>query len=224
MWRAHAAAALALLAVAGGAPAAGAELGGTIRLIERGKPIGPAEAELDRGVVWFVPEARGGAPKPVRAEMVTKRKQFDPQVLVVPVGSTVAFPNQDPILHNVFSVSSGNGFDLGLVGAGEGKEATFRSPGIVQVFCNVHHKMFAHVVVVDTAHHGRADAAGAFRLAGLPTGRGTLHYWHERGDPGSLALTLPRAAPVEIAIEVTRPRLPPHKNKFGKPYSRRDYG
>lgn len=71
---------------------------------------------------------------------------------MVPAGSTVRFPNQDSILHNVFSVSRANRFDLGLYRRGEGKSATFRQPGVVRVFCNVHHSMVAYVVVVETPH------------------------------------------------------------------------
>lgn len=223
MWRVRAVA-LAALLVAAGAPLPAAELAGAIRLVEKGRPVPNAGAALERAVVWFVPEDGLRPPRPERARMVTVGKQFDPQVLVVPVGSTVDFPNQDPILHNVFSVSGENAFDFGLVGAGAGKSATFRAPGIVQVFCNVHHRMFAHVVVVPSAHYGLADSRGLFRLDGLPSGRGTLHYWHERGEPGSIGLALPRRDVVEVAIEVTRPRLPPHKNKFGRSYSRAGYG
>ncbi len=223
MWRVRAAA-LAAVLVAAGAPVPAAELAGAIRLVEKGRPVATESAELDRAVVWFVPDDDVAPPHPQRARMVTVRKQFEPQVLVVAVGSTVDFPNQDPILHNVFSVSGRNAFDFGLVGAGGGKSVTFGAAGIVQVFCNVHHRMFAHVVVVESAFHGLAGKAGAFQLSGLPSGRGTLHFWHERGEPGSVRVALPRRDRVEVEIEVTRPRLPPHKNKFGRSYSRAGYG
>jgi len=213
-------------------PVGGAELAGRVRLTEKGKATADASADPRRAVVWYEPEAKpagAGEPaaaplRPVAAEMLTVRKQFSPQVLVVPVGSTVRFPNQDPILHNVFSVSGGNAFDLGLVGAGKGKEAVFREAGVVRVFCNVHHAMFGHVVVVATPHFAQPGADGAFRLAGLPAGRGTLRFWHERGEVQSRAVTLPSAAPLELAIEITQPRVPPHRNKFGKSYSGGGYG
>ncbi len=213
-------------------PARGAELAGSVRLTEKGKATADASADPRRAVVWYEPEAKpagageaADAPlRPVVAEMLTVKKQFSPQVLVVPVGSTVRFPNQDPILHNVFSVSGGNAFDLGLVGAGKGKEAVFRAAGVVRVFCNVHHAMFGHVVVVATPHFAQPGADGAFRLTGLPPGRGTLRFWHERGEVQSRPVTLPAAAPVELAIEITQPRVPPHKNKFGKSYSGGSYG
>lgn len=200
-----------------------AQLVGRLSLAEKGKPARTAAADLDRAVVWFEPAQKARPAAPVAAEMVTLRKQFQPQLLVVPVGSTVRFPNQDPILHNVFSVSGGNAFDLGLVGAGKGKEAVFREPGIVAVFCNVHHAMFAHVVVVDTPHFARVDSGGHFQLDGVPAGSGTLVVWHERGEVARRAVTVP-APPLELSIPITRPRVPPHKNKFGKSYSGGRYG
>ncbi len=209
--------------LASGSAGGAAELAGRLELTEKGRPALGAGADLDRGVVWFEPARKGRQPAPVTAEMRTLRKQFQPQLLIVPVGSTVRFPNQDPILHNVFSVSGGNSFDLGLVGAGAGKEAVFREPGVVAVFCNVHHAMFAHVVVVDTPHFARIQGDGRFRLVNVPDGPGTLVYWHERGELARRAVSVP-SAPLELAVPITRPRLPPHKNKFGKSYDRGGYG
>lgn len=223
MWRARPVA-LVVVLLAAAVPAGAAEIAGAVRLVEKGRVVPAAEADLGRAIVWYVPDGKRAPAKPLRARMVTYRKQFDPQVLVVPVGSTVDFPNQDPILHNVFSVSNENAFDLGLVGGGEGKSATFKTAGIVQVFCNVHHKMFAHVVVVDSPYYAQSGVDGRYRIDGLPEGRGVLHYWHERGEPGEVAVQLPRRGPVDVAVEVTQPKLPPHKNKFGRSYSRAGYG
>ncbi len=82
--------------------------------------------------------------------MVTVRKEFLPRVLAVPAGSKVRFPNQDPILHNVFSVSGENRFDLGLYKQGEAKEAHLLQAGMVNVFCNVHHSMVGYIAVLET--------------------------------------------------------------------------
>lgn len=208
-----------------GWPLRGAELAGRVILVEKGKSTADPTADARRAVVWFEPEAGGGAkPAPVVAEMTTVKKQFQPQVLVVPVGSTVRFTNQDPILHNAFSVSGGNAFDSGLVGPGKVKEAVFKEPSVTRVFCNVHHAMYAHVVVVATPFYAQPDARGGFRLDGLPAGRGTLHFWHERSAPQAQPVTLPLAAPLELRLVVDKPRVPPHKNKFGKSYSGGGYG
>lgn len=209
----------ALAAAAVAAPAAGAELAGTLSLVEGRKPV----ADRSGAVVWFVPDARRPPPPAGRFTMTTERKRFEPRVLVVPVGSTVRFPNRDPILHNVFSVSGGNAFDLGLVPRGEGGEARFGEAGVVRVFCNVHHRMVGYVVALDTPFHAVPDAAGRFRLTGLPPGPGRLVVWHERAEPLTRRVD-PAAGPVSLILELTRPLVPPHTNKFGRPYerSRRD--
>jgi plastocyanin len=220
---------IALAAVAVWAVAAVAQprpegrLRGRLVLLEKGRPAGERGLDRSRGAVWFVPDRASGGPAPVAAEMATQKKQFTPQLLVVPVGSTVDFPNFDPIRHNAFSVSGGNAFDLGLVGAGERKPVTFREPGLVRVFCNVHHAMFAHLLVVDTPHFAQPGRDGVFALAGLPAGAGTLHFWHERAETGSRRVVVPAAGELELEREVTLPRVPPHKNKFGKSYSRGAY-
>jgi hypothetical protein len=152
--------------------------------------------------------------------MITRRKRFEPRVLVVPVGSTVRFPNRDPILHNVFSVSGGNAFDLGFVGRGEGGSHEFDEAGIVRVFCNVHHGMVAYVVVMATPFHDTAGADGRFRLSGLPSGAGTLYVWHERGDVTQRRVEASAGGTVDVAVEATRPLVPPHMNKLGRPYAR----
>jgi plastocyanin len=206
-------------------PAPRYRIEGRIQLLEKGRPADRQSVDPRRAAVWFEPDVRRGADpvRPQRAVMSTLRKQFSPQLLIVPVGSTVRFPNQDPILHNVFSVSGGNAFDLGLVGSGEGKSATFREAGLVRVFCNVHHAMFAHVLVVASPHYTQPAEDGRFALDGVLGGAGTLRYWHERSEPQEQRIRVPHIAPLELAVEVTLPRVPPHKNKFGKSYRRSSY-
>ena len=198
-------------------------LQGRLELTQGGAPATDKSLARTHAAVWYEPAAGGKTLAPRHSEMITVRKAFAPAVVIVPVGSSVRFPNQDPILHNVFSVSGKNTFDLGLVGSGKGKSATFREAGIVRVFCNVHHTMFAHVVVVGTPFFARPDAAGNFTLDGLPGGPGTLRFWHERSDPGETKITLPRDAAVKLVAPITQPKVPPHKNKHGKSYARGAY-
>jgi plastocyanin len=226
-----AACAAALAASGGGAqsraastpPAPLHRLEGRIELVEKGRPAGDRTLDRRHAAVWFEPSVAPKPGAPTAAVMTTERKQFSPQVVVVPVGSSVRFPNQDPILHNVFSVSGRNTFDLGLVGKGPGRSATFKEAGIVRVFCNVHHAMFAHVVVVATPHFAVPDAEGRFRLEGLPAGSGRLKFWHERGEVGERLVTLPAAGALALQVEITQPRVPPHKNKVGRAYTRGAY-
>lgn len=200
-----------------------ADVTGTLVLVQEGRNV--AEG-VDQAVVFFTPAKK---PKPAAPadrvaapeipEMATVRKTFTPRMLVVPVGSQVRFPNQDPILHNAFSVSPGNAFDLGLVGKGDGKTITFKEPGLVRVFCNVHQQMAGYVLVLDTPYSVHPDARGAFTLAGLPVGPGTLSVWHERGELTTQQVTLPLRAPVALSLPVSKARVPRHLNKFGKAYS-----
>jgi len=196
---------------------------------------GKPSKEVQAAQVYFTPrdlpagsESSGSAQSPVTEaeeyEIVTVRKEFLPRTLTVPVGSTVRFPNQDVIIHNVFSVSGKNRFDLGLYKRGDGKAATFEQPGVVRVFCNVHHDMVAYILVVDTPHSTSPDFNGNFRLEDLPDGPGTLTVWHERSEPYTRNVTLPLDGPLSIELSVSKPRVPRHSNKFGKPYARRRSG
>jgi plastocyanin len=200
--------------------ATAAELAGRITLEKRGR-----DQKIERGnriLVYFTPAQNGSFDAPDEPfEIITVGKNFVPRTLGVPTGSTVRFPNQDTILHNVFSVSGRNRFDLGLYRRGQSKENLFNHPGTVRVFCNVHHSMVAHLVVVDTIHIGYADTDGRFRLTDLPVGSGTLTAWYERSDPMSREVRLPQNKPLSLTLEVTKPKVPQHDDKHGRSYTRR---
>ena len=205
------------------APAYSEDLQGRVQLLARGGQ-GPAQgSDVRQAVVYFEP----AKPTPVRPaetplEMVTRHKTFEPRLLVVPRGSRVRFPNADPILHNVFSVSSPNQFDLGLNRQGPGKEKRFDDAGLVRVFCNVHHDMVAYILVLETPYHVSPDADGQFVLSGLPRGAGKLTVWHEQADPWTVDVTLPQRTPGSLMarVEVVRPLIPAHLNKLGQSYFR----
>ncbi len=139
--------------------------------------------------------------------MYTQGKNFDPPLLIVPIGSSVAFPNNDPIRHNVYSATPGAAFDLGFYGEGESRDHVFDQPGLVVVNCNVHHVMQAQVLVLPTDYHTRADANGSFRLAELPAGRGVLHFWHPRAAASSLPVSVPTGTSIDRKLVVSKPRI-----------------
>lgn len=204
--------------------AGAADLAGRVRIVEKGKEKTSREARF--AVVYYQPAEPTDLAVPEQPfELVTVRKQFQPRVLAVPVGATVLFPNEDPILHNVFSVSGKNRFDLGLYRKGdEGKSHTFEHSGIVRVFCNVHHSMVAYIAVLDTPHHTNLARDGSFSLRGVPSGKGKLTVWHERADPVTIEVEAGARSPLDIELTITKPRVPQHRNKFGKPYSRKRRG
>lgn len=171
-------------------------------------------------VVVYAEPATGAAParesKPV--SLSQKNKAFAPRVLGVPVGTAVTFPNDDDIFHNVFSLSPGHAFDLGLYRAGASKSRTFASPGLVRVFCNIHPQMTALIVSVATPWVTSAGADGAWRLD-LPPGRYRVTAVSERAAPETIDVTVAgatSAAPVTLDESVSV--AAPHTNKFGKPY------
>jgi len=165
-------------------------ISGRLVLLENGEAVSDPD-EFGQAVAYFEPSADvpvEAAPEPLI--MTTRRRQFEPRVLVVTVGSEVIFPNEDPILHNVFSSSANNPFDLGLYARSEGKTHRFEQPGLVRVFCNVHPAMSAHIVVLDTPHFAIPDSDGNFRLDHLPPGPGRLTVWHERAEPRQIELDI----------------------------------
>jgi plastocyanin len=200
-----------------GAIAAGLE--GTVSLVVDGKPLRAEEAT--EAVVYFR-SAQPGPIEPSSAEytMSTERKQFVPHILPIVVGTVVRFPNQDTILHNAFSTSRDNAFDVGLYAQGEGHTVTFNHAGYVRVYCNVHHSMIGHILVLDTPYFTHPDSAGHFRLDELPEGRGDLVVWHDRAKPWHIKAVPGETPASEVILDLNLRRIPQHMNKFGKPYGK----
>ncbi len=126
---------------------------------------------------------------------------FVPQVLVVPVGATVEFPNNDRVFHNVFSFKDGKRFDLGLYPIGTVKQLRFDKPGLSRVFCNIHPGMAAYVMVVDTPYFAISDDDGRFMVRGVPAGSYTYRAWR----PGGTTLTDSIAVAPGAELEVRWP-------------------
>jgi plastocyanin len=196
-----------------------ATIDGHIDLFSEGKPLRPEEAQ--DAIVYFRPKVPLQAvPVTPAQSMSTVRKQFVPRVLATTVGSEVHFPNQDPILHNAFSTSKDNAFDVGLYAQGDGQTVTFSHVGYVRVYCNVHHSMIGHILVLDTPYFVRPDASGNFHLADVPAVEGDLVIWSERASPWHEVVTGGAAGLMTVKLELTQRRIPTHMNKFGKPYGR----
>ncbi len=156
--------------------------------------------------------------------MVTQKKQFSPRMLVIPLGGTVRFPNLDPIIHNVFSVSGKNRFDAGRFSKGEGTSVTFKHPGMVRIYCNVHHQMNATIHVVENPYFTRADSEGRFSIKNVAAGTYQLTAVHYLGAREQQEVTLTQTtAPlvVDLTLSLVKKKVKPHLNKFGKPYKRK---
>lgn len=131
-------------------------------------------------VLWIekVPSAADTAADDPHPKLAQKDQCFQPRVLPIAVGTTVDFPNLDPIFHNVFSASPIKRFDLGKYPRGHSKSVTFDRVGLVNVYCDIHSHMEAFVLVLPTHAFTQPGADGSFALPRLPSGRYTLHVWH----------------------------------------------
>jgi len=213
MRAAWAVASLVLLGAA--SPAAAGTVRGRLSLVDKG---GRAAADAADAVVWIDgPKAR---PRPSSATVVMKDKAFAPRVVVVPVGGTVEFPNQDPVFHNVFSVSGENRFDLDLYKKPKSGAQRFDRPGLVRVYCNIHPQMSAFVLVRDNPFWARPAKDGTFTIENVPAGDWILRAWHERGGEASQPVAVAADGAVEssLTLDGSRFKSAPHKNKFGKDY------
>lgn len=163
--------------------------------------------ELADTLVYFVPASGGSRARPGHYTVYTHNRDFSPEALAVPQGSTVTFVNLDDVRHNVFSVTPGSAFDLGYQGSGEKAAHVFTRAGIVLISCNVHHSMELDMLVVPTPYVGKVAADGSFTLHGLPAGAGTLHFWNPRAQPVSQAVTLPMDGAVKQQLLAIKPRM-----------------
>lgn len=129
---------------------------------------------------------------PWALRMTQQDIQFQPFVLVVPVGATVAFPNLDRVRHQVYSFSRGNRFELQLYGRDETRTHTFTAAGTAALGCNIHDQMLAYIKVVDTPWASKTPSSGDITLTGVPAGAATLRVWHPRlsGRGNEIAQTL----------------------------------
>jgi len=180
-------------------------------------------------VVWLTPVGRSAAASdsaPQQTEipkLIQKNKSFVPQVLVIPVGSKVEFPNHDPFFHNVFSLFEGKRFNLGLYEGGSTRFVSFDRPGISYIFCNIHPQMHAVIIALDTPYHAISDARGEIVIAGVPPGRYSMQIFHPAASPDELnalshEITVAPGDSFIGTLSIAENNLTAHKNMYGHDY------
>lgn len=162
-------------------------------------------AAVDEAVAYAIPEGRRSAAPTRGAVLDQKNRAFVPHVLAVQTGTSVKFPNSDNVRHQVYSFSPAKRFQLPLYEGMPAAPVVFDKPGVVTLGCNIHDRMSAYVVVVDTPHFGEAEK-GRVTLQGLPEGRYSLHVWYPgmRTEPPVQELSLAAAETRDVQVRVDR--------------------
>ncbi|MCC5866760.1 MAG: hypothetical protein JJU31_16690 [Wenzhouxiangella sp.] len=204
-----------------GTVAGSASIAGSIEVLRNGRPLPFAATFLGQTVVAWRPADGVETPPLPEQTIVTRRSRFFPQTMAITSGTSVRFPNMDTIEHNVFSLTPGHRFDVGLYGQGQGRTHRFDGTGTVELFCNVHPNMAAFLLVLDTPFFASPDDEGNFKLDGLPAGPGELLVWNYRADQPLQRMTLSAdeaTASGAVVVDITRPTVPQHTNKHGESY------
>lgn len=189
---------------------------------------GEARSDNSQAVVWLT-RLDGSFMKRTkdshRYQMVQQNKHFEPSLLVVPVGTVVAFPNKDPWFHNVFSLYRGKRFDLGLYQAGSTHTVKFDRPGASYIFCNIHPQMSAVVLAVDSEYFAISDKSGRVSISDVPAGKYWMHVWYQNASQEALdhlqrevSIGTGTADVGELRLTVNPKRQLAHKNKYGEDY------
>ena len=152
-------------------------------------PAGTVEGRVTSGsptdltnVIVSVEDIEGRFSEPPRPSVMDQRAlRFVPHVLPIVAGTTVEFPNSDPLAHNVFSISETKRFNLGLYQKGTVRQLRFDKPGVVQLLCNVHLEMSGFIVVLPNRYFARVNPDGSYRIPGVPEGKHRVRCWRETG-------------------------------------------
>ena len=199
---------------------------GRVEIVSSKNPDVRKHSDYSGVVVWLEPASGAAIPlAPRKVQMVQRGKRFIPHILAIALGSTVDFPNEDPIFHNAFSNYDGQVFDVSLYPPGSNRSVVFRREGVVRVFCNIHPTMSAVIVVLKSPNFAISARSGAFSMPNVPPGSYRLRVFHERATEQTLdALTRVIEVPSgtldlpALSVSESGYLLLPHKNKYGTDY------
>ncbi len=147
-----------------------------------------------------------------------KEKRFIPRWAVVQRGTVIEFPNNDNIYHNVFSLSSGNSFDLGLYNSSsEAKSQTFNEAGAVDIYCNIHPQMAASALVVPNRYFAKVKSDGTYEIPGVPSGKRKVVAWAPGSHLTAQWVEVDAGSSAELNLKLES-KAAGHKNKNGRAY------
>jgi plastocyanin len=185
-----------------GVPASAATL--VVHVLKRdGKPLPGADVTAE-------PESSPPSPAtPVKAIMDQVNLAFLPDVLVIPVHSTVQFPNSDAVGHQVYSFSSARQFQLPLYRGKPYPPVQFDQPGVVTLGCNIHDNMLGYIIVTAAPWFGRTDAQGAWQGRDLPAGKFRVRVWHPLlNEPREMERSVDLTGDGSVEFRLAKPLRP----------------
>ncbi len=165
------------------------------------QPDGESTNQFGRVAVWLE-SSRPEQISQVTKTMAQKNRHFEPELLIIPAGSDVQFPNADPIFHNIFSLSPTRPFDLGYYPKGESRTVRFSRPGIVQVYCHVHPNMYGAIVVVSSRWFGKPSSDGIFSWADVAPGKYRLMVWQKFDGLIHRNIIVPESGRITVNIAI----------------------
>ena len=204
---------LALLVVLAGVAHADGRVVGKVAISDAdGKPV------VADAIMYVVGPRQAADPDDI-PKITQKNRKFVPDLVAVTVGGSVAFPNADSFLHNVFSQSPERKFDLGSFKKGESKTKDFTTLGVIDVYCNIHPEMAATILVLPNRLHTHVGPDGSFAIEHVPAGTWKVFaYTRRAAKPVSVQVIVANGADAPVSFALVRGAEPEHLNKYGEKY------
>jgi plastocyanin len=200
----------AMLFASATAYAAGGKIAGKVK----------AEGSAEEIVVYVENVSGASASKTDQPKMTQKNTSFAPGSLIVKKGQKVEFPNEDKFHHNVFSVTPGNTFDLGMYRAGESKTVEMKAAGETDVYCNIHPEMKAKILVLQNDYFAKVGKDGSFTIDGVPPGDYSVVAWSTKHQPQKIQVSVKDGASSPASFSLAERKGGKHLNKDGAQYGR----
>ncbi|MCH7934876.1 MAG: carboxypeptidase regulatory-like domain-containing protein [Gemmatimonadetes bacterium] len=153
-------------------------------------------------VVFLQAQSPPGSAPDSTVKIAQRNRTIVPHVTTIQTGTRVDFPNEDVVIHNLFSLSRGNRFNLGRYPPKESQSHVFENPGIVRLFCDIHAEMAGVILVLDTPYFTRPNPDGSYRISGVPPGRYSVVAWHENAAPDSTVVVVPDSGVVTVDFHI----------------------
>jgi len=183
-------------------PAHAGNVSGKIRLANVSTPAANQAAGEKENVVIWLEGAHDSKPPETTIKISQRSLQFSPEFAIAVKGQKIEMPNDDDVVHNVYSFTGLNQFNLGLYAKGESRTVVFDQTGIVDVFCSIHHQMHARVFVVPTKYFANGMPGHSFTLADVPPGKYVLKAWHQRSHMMEKTIIVPATGNVTVDINL----------------------